>query len=243
MKKFKLVCLLLLVFINSFCLIAEPANNEIIYDHHKPAKGYIFLKRKEQFLKIDVLANLNRINECLNTFSHEEFPGTFLHYAVANDNFELSKFLLNNGANPDMQTNDIDRDTILHFATNADKSEKLVELLLQYKANPNIANRENLKPIHNAITSYLVKLSSKKVILKYSNIVSKEKAKKALEENSKALKTYIKMVKMLLSFTKLNEGEPQSWKNDYFKLCSGKQMFFTDAEMEKEWDYFISQIR
>lgn len=78
---------------------------------------------------------------------------TALFYAVASDNYEISKLLLSNGADPNLADND--GNTPLHTVLDVDMltvnvdmiNFDMVELLLRYDADINLANNKGIKPI------------------------------------------------------------------------------------------------
>lgn len=81
-----------------------------------------------------------------------------LYYAVANDNYKMAKYLLNQGAEPNIDGSDFPKKTPLILAVN-NQSVKLVSLLLYCKADINKADRDGNTPLHHAI----------KTAIKYNN--------------------------------------------------------------------------
>ena len=70
-----------------------------------------------------------------------------LHIAVINGNLEIINYMLNKGANPNI-TSLHKKQTPLHYAYifKSIKTNKIISLLLKYKANPNLEDINNKKP-------------------------------------------------------------------------------------------------
>lgn len=73
---------------------------------------------------------------------------TYLHYSVAQGEYEITNYLLENGANPDIK-NHINNYP-LNYAINYENIE-IVKLLIEYHANINIVDFHGFSPIFNAI--------------------------------------------------------------------------------------------
>ena len=73
---------------------------------------------------------------------------SLLHIAIIKGNIEAIKNLLKLGANPDI-TSSNKKQTPLHFAYiyNNDKTEEIIKILKLNKANINILDKDDKKPI------------------------------------------------------------------------------------------------
>jgi ankyrin repeat protein len=90
---------------------------------------------------------LIREGAALNTF--DAIGYTPLHHAAKNRGFEMVRLLLDAGADIDARDEDTNAGTTIALAA-ADSSPRMVEFLLQFGADPNIAGRLGLSAYDRA---------------------------------------------------------------------------------------------
>ena len=103
-------------------------------------KRNILIENRKEYkfvFEFHKLINIYDIN------SSDEYGNTLLTYACINGEFNVAKYLLKNGANP----NCINRykNTPLHYAL-SNKNYEIADLLIQNKAKDNIENIYGLTP-------------------------------------------------------------------------------------------------
>ena len=86
--------------------------------------------------------------EFVNQINTEELSNTPLHNAVVNENIEIAKTLLKNGANINAVGDN--KMTPLHVASLYNNLE-FIKLALKYGANINLRDNKNKTPLHNAV--------------------------------------------------------------------------------------------
>jgi len=109
--------------------------------------------KKEDFLLLKSLIELRKENQFIFEFhkliniydidSSDKYGNTLLTYACINGVFNITKYLLSNGANPNCINKY--RNTPLHYAL-SNKYYEIADLLIQNKANDNIKNIYGLTP-------------------------------------------------------------------------------------------------
>jgi ankyrin repeat protein len=119
-----------------------------------PFKKYItdnrLLKGNEGNLEHMDLGSLDRLidqNPELMDHCEQKTNSSLLIRAVLNNNYTMCEFLLERGAEPNLQN--IYKDTALHHAVE-NGNHKIINLLLEKGANPNIVQQDGETPMHIA---------------------------------------------------------------------------------------------
>jgi ankyrin repeat protein len=118
-----------------------------------------------------------------NPINRPNFDGsTALNIAVEMQDKSVVEFLLMKGGNPNVQTND--GDTPINLLTLYTENIELAKLLLNYGANPNIANKYGISAVRRAISSNKPKLLH--LYLRYGGVVEaiKSSSDSELEKDS-----------------------------------------------------------
>lgn len=99
----------------------------------------LILKDRNEMAKL--LIELDHVNLDVKN----NFGATPLHYASSNNNVEIVKLLLENGANPNSVNSHLE--TPLHLAVGEGADSKVVSLLLDYNASTHMFDDENQTPL------------------------------------------------------------------------------------------------
>lgn len=103
------------------------------------------------------LGYLNEVKRCIeedgkNLERHSSDGFTPLILACYFDNFEIARWLIENGADPDLRANNQSGVSPLNSAVAA-SSQEIVELLLEAGADPDAAQQSGITPLHSAAHS------------------------------------------------------------------------------------------
>ncbi|XP_033098732.1 ankyrin repeat, PH and SEC7 domain containing protein secG-like [Anneissia japonica] len=85
--------------------------------------------------------------------STDDSGNSFLNLAVEMNQLELCRFLLINGASPDVGDQEWQMYP-LHYAASPEVDVSIVELLIEYGANPNVTNKVFETPLHDVCEFY-----------------------------------------------------------------------------------------
>ena len=95
---------------------------------------------------------MNNIEQVSSLLKHKADPNIVndegispLHIAVLKGNVQIVKLLLENNANPNLQSERL-KQTPLHFAYQQSSADEIINLLLQYQASNNMIDRSDKKP-------------------------------------------------------------------------------------------------
>ena len=136
---------------------------EAMFKDHEPLWQNLIKNVKKQ--NVDkVRERLNDPNIKINYI--DSYNKTALHYAVENNDYDMAKLLLENGANPNVRNNYSRRTPILLAIDN--NNYDMVELLLDHDSNPNrIGLHKDRNVLQNALrknaNNEIVKLIASKI--------------------------------------------------------------------------------
>ena len=120
---------------------------------------------KERESIIETLKSLIEGGADVNLLSDKQYHGTALHLSCKCNEYELIKLLLENGAEPNSKTEKDDTPLMSMFFLQRDKNAKkntrkvvsmaALELMFQYKADPNAANKSGTTPFLYLMASHI----------------------------------------------------------------------------------------
>ena len=91
---------------------------------------------------------LKHYPDCVDTYNTNYFGETPLFNATESKNFEISKLLLENGANVDAANFEDNTTSLMNSCYNNDT--RITKLLLEYNANPDLGNKYGDTALHMA---------------------------------------------------------------------------------------------
>eukprot|EP01130_Rhizamoeba_saxonica_P015538 TRINITY_DN7003_c0_g1_i1.p1 TRINITY_DN7003_c0_g1~~TRINITY_DN7003_c0_g1_i1.p1 ORF type:complete len:312 (-),score=66.78 TRINITY_DN7003_c0_g1_i1:56-928(-) len=138
-------------------LLTHPDHRGYTALHYASANGAIDTVR----LLLDIYSSLENMSMIVNYREKQELT-TALHYAVQNNNFEVTKLLVEKG-NANVNTQNVYGKTPLHIAIsyacengqNEDLVLDWVDYLLDVGANPNFSDANGVTPLHIASSTGL----------------------------------------------------------------------------------------
>ena len=91
---------------------------------------------------------LKHYPDCVDTYNTNYFGETPLFNATESKNYEISKLLLENGANVDAANFEDNTTSLMNSCYNNDT--RITKLLLEYNANPDLGNKYGDTALHMA---------------------------------------------------------------------------------------------
>lgn len=172
-------------------------------------------KKENNQLFIDLINSFLKRNNDINIINYGGF--TLLHYAVLDGDEELVKFLLENGANPNIQSN-INKNTPLHInssiGSQKEKTINIMRLLLENGANPNIQDEKGWTPLMELVKINRIELIE--LILQYNvNLNIKDDKNDTAFELARFYYNNYKIMKILTNY-EITKGK--EFKNELQKL-------------------------
>jgi hypothetical protein len=180
---------------------------------------YSFFNRPIEVVKSDIIANMHNIK------NHEYFIWNDvriegLDAAIPFANPKIVRFILENWDN-------IEEYNRIHYALVSaamDGRDDLVEILLEYGADPNFAYC--LSPLDNALIMYVGAISIRSRNYKFE-----------INSYITPIENYVKTIQILWPITENKEERMDYWKKEF---DTGLIEYYTQAEIEQEWNKFLS---
>ena len=180
---------------------------------------YSFFNRPIEEVKSDIIANMHNIK------NHEYFIWNDvriegLDAAISFANPKIVRFILENWDN-------IEEYNRIHYALVSaamDGRDDLVEILLEYGADPNFAYC--LSPLDNALIMYVGAISIRSRNYKFKN-----------HGYIPPIENYVKIIQILWPITENKEERMDYWKKQF---DTGLIEYYTQEEIEQEWNKFLS---
>jgi hypothetical protein len=180
---------------------------------------YSFFNRPIEVVKSDIFANMHNIkNHGYFIWNDVRIEG--LDAAIPFANPKIVRFILENWDN-------IEEYNRIHYALVSaamDGRDDLVEILLEYGADPNFAYC--LSPLDNALIMYVGAISIRSRNYKFE-----------INSYITPIENYVKTIQILWPITENKEERMDYWKKEF---DTGLIEYYTQAEIEQEWNKFLS---
>ena len=127
--------------------LSKDQENKI--DEFKESNQGILLENYVNYGDIETIRLLlKQYPDCVDTYNTNYFGETPLFNATESKNFEISKLLLENGANVDAANFEDNTTSLMNSCYNNDT--RITKLLLEYNANPDLGNKYGDTALHMA---------------------------------------------------------------------------------------------
>lgn len=180
---------------------------------------YSFFNRPIEEVKSDIFANMHNIkNHGYFIWNDVRIEG--LDAAISFASPEIVRYILENWDN-------IEEYNRIHYALVSaamDGRDDLVEILLEYGADPNFAY--SLSPLDKALVMYVGAISIRSHNYKFKN-----------DTYITPIENYVKTIQILWPITENKEERMDYWKKEF---DTGLIEYYTQSEIEQEWNKFLS---